>query len=46
MKPRPFEVTLETPHHAPHFLQEAALAVAPCKILDEYRQFIAYAQNL
>jgi hypothetical protein len=46
MKPRPFEVTLETPHHAPHFLQEAALAVALCKILDEYRQFIAYAQNL
>jgi murein peptide amidase A len=46
MKPRPFEVTLETPHHAPQFLQEAALAVALCKILDEYRQFIAYAQNL
>jgi murein peptide amidase A len=46
IKPRPFEVTLETPHHAPHFLQEAALAVALCKILDEYRQFIAYAQNL
>ena len=46
IKPRPFEVTLETPHHAPQFLQEAALAVALCKILDEYRQFIAYAQNL
>jgi hypothetical protein len=46
IKPRPFEVTLETPQHAPHFLQEAALAVALCKILDEYRQFIAYAQNL
>jgi len=27
IKPRPFEVTLETPHHAPQFLQEAALAV-------------------
>ena len=24
MKPRPFEVILETPHHAPQFLQEAA----------------------
>jgi murein peptide amidase A len=46
IKPRPFEVTLETPQHAPQFLQEAALAVALCKILDEYRQFIAYAQNL
>lgn len=46
IKPRPFEVTLETPHRAPQFLQEAALAVALCKILDEYRQFIAYAQNL
>jgi murein peptide amidase A len=46
IKPRPFEVTLETPHHAPQFLQEAALAVALCKILEEYRQFIAYAQNL
>ena len=46
IKPRPFEVTLETPHHAPQFWQEASLAVALCKILDEYRQFIAYAQNL
>lgn len=46
IKPRPFEITLETPHHAPHYLQEAALAVALRTILDEYRQFIAYAQNL
>jgi murein peptide amidase A len=46
MKPRPFEVILETPHHAPQYLQEAALAVALRTILDEYRQFIAYAQNL
>ena len=46
LKPRPFEVILETPHHAPQFLQEAALAVALRTILDEYRQFIAYAQNL
>jgi murein peptide amidase A len=46
VKPRPFEVILETPHHAPHYLQEAALAVALRTILDEYRKFIAYAQNL
>ena len=46
MRPRPFEVILETPHHAPQYLQEAALAVALRTILDEYRQFIAYAQNL
>ena len=46
MKPRPFEVILETPHQAPQYLQEASLAVALRTILDEYRQFIAYAQNL
>jgi hypothetical protein len=45
-KPRLFEVILETPHQAPQYLQEAALVVALRAILDEYRQFIAYAQNL
>jgi len=45
-RPRPFEVILETPHQAPQYLQETALAVALRVILDEYRQFIAYAQNL
>ncbi len=46
VKPRPFEVILEAPHHAPHYLQEAALAVALCTLLDEYRRLIAHAQNL
>jgi murein peptide amidase A len=46
VKPRPLEVILETPHQAPQYLQEAALAVALRTILDEYRQFIAYAQDL
>ncbi|MCX6926494.1 MAG: succinylglutamate desuccinylase/aspartoacylase family protein [Verrucomicrobia bacterium] len=46
IKPRPFEVILETPHQAPQYLQEAALVVAVRTVLDEYRQFIAYAQNL
>ena len=32
--------------NAPQYLQEAALAVALHAILDEYRKFIAYAQNL
>jgi hypothetical protein len=45
-KPRPFEVILETPHQAPQYLQEAALAVALRVILDEYRAFIAHAANL
>ncbi len=46
VKPRPFEVILETPHDAPQYLQEAALVVALRAILDEYRQFVAYAQSL
>ena len=46
IRPRPFEVILETPHQAPQYLQEVALAVALRTILYEYRQFIAYAQNL
>ena len=46
VKPPPIEITLETPQHAPQFLQEAALAVALRTLLDEYRAFIAYAQNL
>jgi len=46
MRPRPFEVILETPHQAPQYLQEAALAVALRAILDEYRAFIAHAANL
>ncbi len=45
-KPRPFEVILETPHQAPQYLQEAALAVALRAILEEYRAFIAHATNL
>jgi hypothetical protein len=46
IRPRPFEVILETPHHAPQYLQEAAFVVALRTILDEYRQFIAYSQYL
>lgn len=46
LKPRPFEVILETPNQAPQYLQEAALVVALCSILGEYRKFIAHAQSL
>jgi murein peptide amidase A len=46
IKPRPFEVILETPHAAPQHLQEAAHAAALRAILDEYRGFIAHAANL
>lgn len=44
--PRPFEITLETPHAAPAYLKEAAFVAALQAILVRYREFIAYAQNL
>lgn len=46
IRSRPFEVILETPHQAPQYLQEAALAVALRTILHEYRALIAHAANL
>jgi murein peptide amidase A len=42
----PFEIILETPHHAPIEKQVEALNVAMTTILDEYRQLIAFAANL
>jgi hypothetical protein len=45
-RPRPFEIVLETPHDAPQYLQEAALAASLRTILTEYRAFIAHAANL
>ena len=46
VRPRPFELILETPHHAPQFLQQKALVAAQLTILAEYRKLIAYAPNL
>ncbi len=46
VRPRPFEIILETPHAAPHFLQEKALVTALLSILTEYRKLISYAPNL
>jgi hypothetical protein len=45
-RPRPFEITLETPKSGPEFLKRTALVVALQTILTEYRQFIAFAPNL
>ncbi len=46
VRPRPFEIILETPQHAPTYLKEAALVAALRIILVRYREFIAYAPNL
>lgn len=42
----PFEIILETPHHAPMDLQEEALVVAVRTILGEYRRLISFAANI
>jgi hypothetical protein len=46
VRPRPFEIVLETPHAAPPFLQQKALVAALLSVLTEYRQLVAYAPNL
>ena len=46
VRPRPFEIILETPKAAPEFVKEQALVVAVQTILTEYRRLMAYAQNL
>jgi murein peptide amidase A len=46
VRPRPFEIILETPQAAPAYLKEAALVAALQSILLRYREFIAFAPNL
>jgi murein peptide amidase A len=46
IRPRPFEITLETPQAPPVYLKEAALVAALRMILLRYREFIAYAPNI
>ncbi len=46
VRPRPFEIVLETPQAAPAYLKEAALIAALRVILLRYREFMAYAPNL
>ena len=42
----PFEITFETPQHAPASLQVEAFNAALLAILTEYRNLLAYAANL
>ncbi len=46
VRPRPFEIILETPNAAPVYLKEAAFVAALRTILARYREFIAYGANL
>jgi protein MpaA len=46
VRPRPFEIILETPAAPPEYLKELAFAAALQTILLEYNKFIAYAPNL
>ncbi|MFO1475632.1 MAG: succinylglutamate desuccinylase/aspartoacylase family protein [Verrucomicrobiota bacterium] len=46
VRPRPFEIILETPKAAPAFLTECAFTASLQTILQEYRKFIAFAPNL
>ena len=46
VRPRPFEIILETPATPPTYLKELAFVAALQSILLEYNKFIAYAPNL
>jgi hypothetical protein len=46
VRPRPFEIVLETPVTPPEYLKELAFVAALQTILLEYNKFIAYAPNL
>jgi murein peptide amidase A len=46
VRPRPFEIILETPVTPPEYLKELAFVAALQTILLEYNKFIAYAPNL
>ena len=46
VRPRPFEIILETPKASPAYSTECAFVAALQSILVEYRKFIAYAPNL
>jgi hypothetical protein len=44
--PAPFEIVLESPHHAPVDLQRTAFLLALTEILREYRRLVSYAANI
>ncbi len=44
--PAPFEIILESPHHAPMDLQRRAFVLALSEILRHYRRLISYAADI
>lgn len=46
VKPKPFELILETPGSAPRLHQEQALVLALSTVLTRYRELMAYAANI
>jgi protein MpaA len=46
IEPMPFEIILETPHHAPVDAQIEAFVVAIQTIIAEYRRLISFAANI
>jgi len=46
VRPRSFEIVLETPQQAPNYLKETVLVAALRVILIRYREMMAYAPNL
>jgi predicted deacylase len=46
VSPVPFEIVIETPHHAPLHLQVEALQIAALTILREYRDLMSFAADL
>lgn len=44
--PSPFEIILESPHHAPMDLQRRAFVLALSEILRHYRRLISYAADI
>jgi murein peptide amidase A len=46
VRPRPFEIILETPAEPPAYVKAAAFVAALQTVLIEYQKFIAYAPNL
>jgi protein MpaA len=44
--PAPFEVILESPHHAPMHLQRQAFVLALTEILRQYRRLVSFAADI
>jgi protein MpaA len=45
-RPAPFEVILESPHHAPVALQRQALVLGVREVIRQYRRLISFAADL